>query len=121
MFAQNSLGFLVTAAPKPGLILHGVRCSISYHTEIKQELYPSARALQHFPRFYFWVDFPGVKLCNPFLHKAISRRRDEGLGRGAGSVLSSGITQRLTLGPKNVNLDLKPPELRLSLCLNAPK
>lgn len=91
MFAQNSSGFLVTEAPKPGLILHGVRCSISYHTEIKQELYPSARDLQHSLVFLFWVDFPeGVKLCNPFLPMAIFKRRDEGLGRGAGTVLSSG-------------------------------
>lgn len=57
MFAQNSLGFLVTAAPKLGLILHGVRCSISYHTEIKQELCPSARALQHSLVFIFGLIF----------------------------------------------------------------
>lgn len=57
MFAQNFLGFLVSAAPKPGPILHGVRCSISYHTEIKQELFPSARALQHSLSFILGLIF----------------------------------------------------------------
>lgn len=85
------MGFLVTAAPKPGLILHGVRCSISYHTEIKQELYASARALKHSLVFIFGLIFPeGMKLCNPFLPMAVFRGKDEGLGRGVGTVLSSG-------------------------------
>ncbi|XP_032569195.1 uncharacterized protein LOC116799855 isoform X2 [Chiroxiphia lanceolata] len=40
---------------------------------------------------------------------ALPGRRDRGWGGGAGRVLSSGLTRRLTLGPTTVNLDLKPP------------
>lgn len=71
-------GFLVTAAPKPGLILHGVRCSISLSHGNKTGVLSFSQSFPTFPPFYFWVDFPeGIKLCNPFLPVAIARRRDE--------------------------------------------
>lgn len=91
MFAQNFLGFFgkCSSQTRPDPAWSEVQHFLSHRN--KTGVISFSQSFTTFPQFYFGVDFPeGTKLCNPFLPTAISSRRDEGLGRGDGSVLSSG-------------------------------